>query len=560
MRTLSTLFFLLCNVFFVIGQDCPFGIGFSTQAEIDSFAINYPDCVELEGGISIVLGDPQDPITNFTGLQNITRLNYGGLNISNVSNTMVKADLTGLENLTTVGDRLEIDLTPDSGFESLKGLEGLTSVGGDVWLKNLAIDDFSGLDNLKSIGDGLVVEDCQFNNFQGLSSLDTIYGEFRIDANTFTDFFGLHSLKVILGELEVRLNTFENFNGLQSLTHVGGLESFNDSFTSLEGLENLTTINGDLDLVNTVIKNFEGLNQVTYLGYLSLWGTAITDFSGLENVKSILMGMDIGNNSFLISFKGLEQVEYIAGPVNITENPALLSISELENVDFSTTLGLLITNNHSLNFCSNIPICNFLVSGGDISLHDNGVDCSELESLMVQCAENLSKVRYFAYYDLNQNQGLDPDEPFYSDASLLVDPLASFNFDNSSNGGSIFLEEGDYNLSLNINDSWSFTTATSDIDPEILAVQFVDEPDTIVAPHRFGWHFDNLYPSQSIRRLISLQVPGPPDFPLGNLLNLFSFIEFDDQPWVQNATGFRYEPEVRCSFDPNATKVIWPRP
>ena len=88
-------------------------------------------------------------------------------------------------------------------------------------------------------------------------------------------------------------------------------------------------------------------------------------------------------------------------------------------------------------------------------------------------------------------------------------------------------------------------------DPNIQAVDFIQTPDTIVEPDLFGWHFTDLFPSQLISRKISLQIPGPPDFPLGENLNLFSYIDFTDQAWVQNATGFRYQPEVRCSYDPN---------
>ncbi|MCD4665334.1 MAG: hypothetical protein K8R68_08680, partial [Bacteroidales bacterium] len=54
----------------VLAQPClPEGITFITQAQIDSFQINYPDCTEIEGDVEISGND----ITNLNGL-NVLKL------------------------------------------------------------------------------------------------------------------------------------------------------------------------------------------------------------------------------------------------------------------------------------------------------------------------------------------------------------------------------------------------------------------------------------------------------------------------------------------------------
>jgi len=74
----------------------PEGIWFCTQAHIDNFQTNYPDCTEIEGDVSINSGSD---ITNLNGLIVLTSIG-GYLNIC--CNTSLTS-LTGLEGLTSIG-------------------------------------------------------------------------------------------------------------------------------------------------------------------------------------------------------------------------------------------------------------------------------------------------------------------------------------------------------------------------------------------------------------------------------------------------------------------------
>ena len=64
-KLLFTTALIACCLTSLLAQPClPEGITFSTQAEIDSFQINYPSCTEIEGDVTIEGWD----IANINGL------------------------------------------------------------------------------------------------------------------------------------------------------------------------------------------------------------------------------------------------------------------------------------------------------------------------------------------------------------------------------------------------------------------------------------------------------------------------------------------------------------
>src|SRR5210317_2425994 len=87
----------------LFSQPClPEGITFSTQAQIDSFPINYPNCTEIEGTVTISGWN----IVDLRFLNMITHIG-GSLRIFNNNNLTA---LDGLDNLTGVGESLVIGM------------------------------------------------------------------------------------------------------------------------------------------------------------------------------------------------------------------------------------------------------------------------------------------------------------------------------------------------------------------------------------------------------------------------------------------------------------------
>ena len=107
-------------------------IEFTSQAQIDSFQVNYPNCSEIEGDVIIYTSEWGD-ITN----------------------------LNGLSILTSIGGNLEIfnyEFGASSYLLSLAGLEGITAIGGDLIIcNNSTLTNLSGLDNLISVGGNLYI-------------------------------------------------------------------------------------------------------------------------------------------------------------------------------------------------------------------------------------------------------------------------------------------------------------------------------------------------------------------------------------------------------------------
>ena len=155
MKKLSLIIFVL--IFFQItalsqiSQTClPEGITFTTQSQIDSFQINYPNCTEIEGDVEIF----GFYITNLNGLNVLTA--FGGELI--IWHNVALTSLSGLNNVTTIGGDLLIRAT--YALTSLTGLNNVTTIGGDLLIRdNDALTSLSGLDNMTSIGGDLLIRD-----------------------------------------------------------------------------------------------------------------------------------------------------------------------------------------------------------------------------------------------------------------------------------------------------------------------------------------------------------------------------------------------------------------
>ena len=151
-------------------------IEFSTQAQIDSFPINYPYCNMIEGSIQISGND----ITNLDGLSQITSIE-GDFEIGNggpwPDTNPSLTSLSGLDNLTTIeGDLLVLS---NLGLTSLSGLENLTFIGGSLIIGNTwytwkhgnpELTSLTALENLDFIGGDLkilnndVLSNCDINS------------------------------------------------------------------------------------------------------------------------------------------------------------------------------------------------------------------------------------------------------------------------------------------------------------------------------------------------------------------------------------------------------------
>jgi len=404
--------------FTVTSQPClPDGITFSTQAEIDSFQTNYPNCTEVEGYVEI----NGDDITNLNGLNVLTSIggdlfiisndaliNLTGLdNVTSIGGSLVfwsndaLTNLTGLDNLTSIGGNLSIN--HNDSLTSLIGLGNLTFIGGAVsFSNNESLTSLSGLENLASIGAGLTIG----------PQLSIDFGNPSLISLT-----GLEGLSSIGGSLSISMNPLlSSITGLGNVTSIGGFISIknNPSLTSLTGIENIDpgTIT-DLDIVgnsnlstceaqclcdylsnpNGIVNiywNAPGCNnpaevanacgftlpclpfgnyyfhtqaeidnfQTDYPGCIELEGDVEILGNDITNLNGLNVLTSIGGNLFI----GWSHIEPLI-------NPLLTNLTGLEGLT-AIGSGLTIYNNDSL--ATLIGLDNLTSIGGDLKVYGNG--------------------------------------------------------------------------------------------------------------------------------------------------------------------------------------------
>lgn len=309
---MKRLYSLLLIIVFIpslaSSQSClPDGIIFSTQAEIDSFQINYPGCTEIEGTVII-----------------------SGVDIYN---------LNGLSILTSIGEYFEI--IDNNSLTSLTGLENLASLR-DLWIqRNDRLGNLTGLENVVSITrDVWIYGNDSLINLTGLENVNFIEGGLRIDMN----------------------NELINLSGLDNLTSIGNyLEiDHNKSLVSLTSLANLTSIGSNLFIwSNDSLTSLTGLNNINPGSIIDL-GIAENPFLSTCEVESICNYLSSPNGEMFISDNAIgcndqEEVEeacevssvyeiHISDQLSINPNPFSTSTTIEYTLQHPSTVQIIIYN------------------------------------------------------------------------------------------------------------------------------------------------------------------------------------------------------------------------
>src|SRR5690606_32284391 len=237
---------------------CPTGIlTFNTQAQLDQFKIDYPNCTEISGQLRIMGGLS---ITNLDGLSNIEKIN-GGFIISGNHNLH---SLEGLENLTDIASTLTI--YNNTNLKNVDALSNLTSLGvglGPIMTAGAAhliiqhnrdLENLDGLSNLTKFGGDITIENnLSLENIDGLASITT--------GNT------PNLLPNVVKSISIRHNaSLVNIDALSHITKIGYLYVIgNGSLENLNGLSNVTQAVGSVSIADNAV-----LNDISGLGNLDI--------------------------------------------------------------------------------------------------------------------------------------------------------------------------------------------------------------------------------------------------------------------------------------------------
>ena len=403
-------FFFLPNL---SAQNCLPGFNFfTTQEQIDSFPIHYQGCHFIEGSLQI--GDFGTNITHLDSLYPITSIE-GDLIIfynENISN------FNGLQNLASVGQNLNIKL---NSVNSMEGLEGLISVGGDFIINdNDSLVNLIGLEKINFVGNELFIfENEKLVDLQGLENLTSMTG-LRVHDN-------------------ILLQNFEGLNNVEKIDGSFDIVS-NEALINFEGLENVDSITGNFYVQsNDKLSGLEGLNNLKYCG----------------------KNFTLRNNKKLLSLEPLQNLKFIGGPsLNISYNEILKSLSGIDNVemsDLNSVSNIYFEYSDSLSFCSVRSVCDYLLAGGWYSLVDNKFGCNSSGEIFLNCdftsTKNLEKEKElkiipnpsFGKIEIEGLEELNGEIEIFNTIGQLV-------FSKSINGKSefdlIFLPKGNYFLTI----------------------------------------------------------------------------------------------------------------
>jgi hypothetical protein len=431
------LIFLLPLCLTLAAQPCPpGGITFSSQAMIDSFSINYPDCAEITDGIIISGAD----ITDLSSLETLIAPNQPFLSIKN---NPLLASLNGLGNIHSLNSSLGIGsllVQNNASLVSLQGLNGLTSIGGGltVWM-NDALVDLSGLDSLSSIGKSLGIhQNLALVNLKGLGNLQSVGGGVEINHNaglqsllgldnlkaidyqelyiyncpSLTDISSLKNLKAIFDLYLSANHSLPSLAGLDSISYLGYLRiELHHSLQNLDGLANLDSVEYNVQIYyNSSLTNINGLSKLRHIGgdFIFVGASSLTSLNGLENLRAVgggmellildqisdLSGLDnletigeklyIQYNMNLSSLTGLEKLHSVPF-LRIANNEALPSLAGLDNIDYTLLETLEIYNCPMLSVCDIDPVCHYLENGGAAFVNNNAPGCNSVPDIQASC-------------------------------------------------------------------------------------------------------------------------------------------------------------------------------
>ena len=366
-----------------LGQ-CPnIPILLTTQAEIDNFAANYPNCYVLTHELKVD-GDNSD-VTNLNGLSAITNtedlyvLRTGITNFSGLENLVSTAHLSigfnpNIQNLSGLGSLQsvdEINIWFNQGLTSVDGINNLQSIERLNLFQNYSLVDitaFSGIESLASIsiaGNGMT-------SLGGLENLHTVEEDVFISNELIQDFSPLSNLTTINGSIYLwndsqlqDLSAFSNITSVVDLYVVGAT-----NLTNLSGLENIETVSGRLRIgYNPLLVNLAALQNVSYVGDLDIYEN--------ENMSSLL---------------GLENLLEIQQTLYILDNPILTDISALNNITPFEVDQVVIQRNNNLAVCNNDFICAILdIPEVNKVFEGNAAGCNSIAEIEAACILSVSE-------------------------------------------------------------------------------------------------------------------------------------------------------------------------
>ena len=430
MKWIIILMLFLCPFVIMRAELCfPSGITFTSQAQLDSFAILYPECTEL-GSITVEEGISGD-ITSLAGLMGINAIGAGVTGRISIRNNAALRDLIGLDSITTLSGAFVRMITVENNL-ALHSLEGL---------HNLQISNLTAI----RIMNNPQLRRCSFQNIVNmLNTAGTVFLDGNTcDCNKVEDIIWLlnpeHCLpcgllassqdqidsfpvrnpgcKIIGGEVRIEEESpgaIMNLSGLLGVEEVDGrllvlrndglidlrgLDSlkwtdsnfeieYNNNLINLRGLESLVVFPDNLYIANNnSLQSLTGLDSLREIALLRIASNnSLSTLTGLAKLRKVNVNLNIAANQGLQSLTGLENLLRVDGALRIANNDALTDLTALSALKsigrYSDSGSLTISGNASLETLHGLDSVSYL-EGGSLDIANNPLlhDISALNSI-----------------------------------------------------------------------------------------------------------------------------------------------------------------------------------
>ena len=352
MKQAFLLFILTLFTHFTWAQcTIPGDIHLKTQTEIDNFATTYPGCTHIAGYLFIDNGDPTSNITSLSGLSQLQSIGQYLTFRGNFNS------FQGLNNISTIGTSLFIQ---NIGISNLDGLNGLTSIGGVIEIKdNNTLTNINALSNVSGTVQAITIKNnSMLASVDGLQGITTVNGTVQVETNAALSTINLPNMMMVSGAASDLIITGNaallsiDMPNLASVGRVFGL-SYNP-ILSTANFANLVSATGKFEIGNNAaLTNCNGFGSFMtttdlFIGYNMM----LNDISALDNVSGPLGDFRIEENPALANIPTFNSVTSINN-LNIINNDALSLINGFNGV---TSLGnIQIDHNDNLSSIDGFP-------------------------------------------------------------------------------------------------------------------------------------------------------------------------------------------------------------
>lgn len=408
----------------LMAQCPPGGLSFSTQADVDAFLMDYPNCTALNGGIFANGSN----ISNVKGLRNLVSID-GNIAFFNTScDSIILPDLASINGGVQLHQNAQLESVDLSKLESgltaefyshlntslnYLDLRKVNSIGDYFYLHNNVSLEYLNLTSLISIGGYFYIFNSGLTDLNTLAALTTINGNCDIASN-----FNLSDCSALCTVLEGNgingmINISNNPSECSSVDEIamncdivipdcpdgdvifteqiqiddfvmmyphctritGSLIANGFDISDVSALVNLENIEGDLSFINTLCTTVDFPNLDSINGHIYFHQNVSLDS---VNLSSVFYG-DISsvyshNNTLLRSFD-LSAIDSLGDSLYIHNNSSLkkLNLNELKFIDGNLYI-------HNSGLCDLNQLINLDSINGNMTISDNSVltDCSGL--------------------------------------------------------------------------------------------------------------------------------------------------------------------------------------